>query len=383
MLGRYASELLVICVGVLTAIGLVMLFSVTQLAGAEGLSKDFLMQLAWLGISAVACIFFALIDYRVWENWAWPIFWLAVFFLALCFAPGISHQVNGAKRWISARPIGLAQIRFQPSEFARLAAVIFLAAWYNRPIEQLNSFWRSFLAPGLAVLLIVGLIGAEVDLGSSAVLAFTVGVMMMMAGVKYSFLVPTALGTALCLGFVITQMPERMGRLLAFLHPEQYPKDAFQQVQALLALACGGWHGVGIGQRAEYVYSLPEADTDFIFAVIGSELGLQMSLLIVLAYVVIMVGGMIVALNSADRFGTLLAVGIVSLIVIQAIINIGVVTMALPNKGLALPFISRGGTSLLACMSGIGMIISIHRHGWRENIYTAPKLARTRITPSV
>ena len=166
---------------------------------------------------------------------------------------------------------------------------------------------------------------------------------------------------------VATQISERMGRLSAFLHPQTYKDDAgLQQMQALIAWGSGGMDGLGLGNGRQKMLYLPYAHTDFIFPIIGEELGLRFSLLVVFLFVVIIVCGIMIALHARDRFGLLLGCGIVSLLALQAAVNIGVTTSLLPNKGLPLPFISYGGSNLAACMFGIGVLVNIYRQGILE-----------------
>ena len=158
-------------------------------------------------------------------------------------------------------------------------------------------------------------------------------------------------------------MPERIGRVLAFLHPEKYPDDAYQQLQGLIALGSGGVEGLGLGNGRQKMAFLPVAHTDFIFPIIGEELGLRFTLLVVFCYIVIIMCGAIIAMRARDRFGMLLGFGIVVIIALQAAVNIGVTTTLLPNKGLPLPFISYGGSNLVFCLLGVGMLINIYRQG--------------------
>lgn len=161
-------------------------------------------------------------------------------------------------------------------------------------------------------------------------------------------------------------MPQRFGRLMAFMHPEKYPTEAYQSVQGLIALGSGGVEGLGLGNGRQKMMYLPFAHTDFIFPVVGEELGLRVTLAVVLAYIIFILCGTIIALRARDRFGMLLGFGIVVIIAIQAAVNIGVTTAMLPNKGLPLPFISYGGSNLVFCLLGVGILINIYRQGLNE-----------------
>jgi cell division protein FtsW len=189
---------------------------------------------------------------------------------------------------------------------------------------------------------------------------------MFIAGTRLRYLVPTVVAGFAGLAFAIHSMPERTGRFLAFLYPEKYPADAYQTVQGLIALGSGGVEGLGLGNGRQKMAYLPFAHTDFIFPVIGEELGLRFTLLVVFTYLVIIMCGATIAMRARDRFGMLLGFGITVIIALQAAVNIGVTTAMLPNKGLPLPFISYGGTNLVFCLLSVGMLINIYRQGLND-----------------
>ena len=372
-MNRYPSIVLIVTAGALLALGLVTLF------GAEQISRhaSFERHLAWVGMGLVGCYALTIIDYRRWRIWAWPAFGLALGLLLLCFAPGIGVQINGAHRWVR---IG---VQFQPSELAKLACILFLAAWYAKCHDRAGSTWLGFIWPGLLACIPVALIAAEVDIGAATLLAAVTGIVMLMAGVRFRWLI---LGVGAALASVtaaVICLPERTARFVAFLDPEKYARgDALQQTKSLQAFGVGGWEGVGLGNVIHYVKRLPYMESDFIFPIIGGELGLQVSLLVVLAYVTIMVAGVIISLNAPDRFGMLLGSGVVGMVVIQAIIHMAVTTSVMPSTGLPLPFVSQGGSNLAVCFGCVGLLLSIHRQAWLEPEYVAPQLkAHIRITP--
>jgi cell division protein FtsW len=205
---------------------------------------------------------------------------------------------------------------------------------------------------------------------------------MFIAGTKPLWLGRLALAGLGGLLIIATQISERMGRLSAFLHPQNYKDDAgLQQMQALIAWGSGGMDGLGLGNGRQKMLYLPYAHTDFIFPIIGEELGLRFSLLVVFLFVVIIVCGIMIALHARDRFGLLLGCGIVSLLALQAAVNIGVTTSLLPNKGLPLPFISYGGSNLAACMFGIGVLVNIYRQGSLEPPPTKRATMNAKVTP--
>ena len=273
----------------------------------------------------------------------------------------------------------------QPSEFAKLAAVFFLAFWFSRYEKESAQIWRGFLLPLAIIGLLAALIVTEVDLGTTALLGATTFVVMFIAGTNLALLGALSLGGIGGILFLATHISERMARLTAFLHPEQFKQDAgLQQMQALIAWGSGGISGRGLGLGRQKMLYLPYAHTDFIFPIIGEELGLRFSLLVVFLFVVVIVCGLTIALHARDRFGLLLASGIVSLLAWQAAINIGVVTSLLPNKGMPLPFISYGGSNLIVALFAIGVLLNIYRQGVLEPVAAKKQIpVRVRITPRI
>jgi cell division protein FtsW len=226
------------------------------------------------------------------------------------------------------------------------------------------------------------LVLGEVDLGTTALIGTTAFVVMFIAGTNPLWLGGLAVAGLGGLLIVATQISERMGRLSAFLHPQNYKDDAgLQQMQALIAWGSGGMDGLGLGNGRQKMLYLPYAHTDFIFPIIGEELGLRFSLLVVFLFVVIIVCGIMIALHARDRFGLLLGCGIVSLLALQAAVNIGVTTSLLPNKGLPLPFISYGGSNLAACMFAIGVLVNIYRQGILEPPPVKRATMNAKVTP--
>jgi cell division protein FtsW len=270
-------------------------------------------------------------------------------------------KIKGAARWIQ---VGSAS--FQPSELAKIAAVTTLAWWFAKDEKNAPSFLKGFVFPLLFFASIALPIAMEVDMGTTALLGATTFILMFVAGTRWRYLFPMILIGVCGLAFAVSKMPERASRVMAFLHPEKYPDDAYQQMQGLIALGSGGVEGLGLGNGRQKMAFLPEAHTDFILPVVGEELGLRVTLLIVFGFVVIIMCGAIISLRARDRFGMLLGFGIVVMIAFQAGVNIGVTTMVLPNKGFPLPFISYGGSNLVFCMLGVGVLINIYRQGLTE-----------------
>lgn len=380
---RTSVYLLVVAVIGLIALGLVMLSSTSAYAPESHGNAMFLLkrQVVWLGAGLVVCAVAAGLDYHFWQKTWWIWFGLSVVLLFCCFVPGIGHRINGSARWIR-----LAGFSFQPSEFAKFAAIVAIAWWFARDEKNADTFLGGFLAPLAGAGVLMGLIAPEVDIGTTALIGATTFVMMFIAGTRLRYLVPMVVTGFAGLAIAIHEMPERTGRFLAFLYPEKYPADAYQTVQGLIALGSGGVEGLGLGNGRQKMAYLPFAHTDFIFPVIGEELGLRCTLLVVFTYIVIVLCGAIIAMRARDRFGVLLGFGIMIIIALQAAVNIGVTTSLLPNKGLPLPFISYGGSNLVFCLLCVGILINIYRHGLNdreEQKNTAVLRARVRKAPRV
>lgn len=373
---RKSAYFLFLAVLGMLVIGIVMLFSTSAFARDSHGDVYFFVkrQALWLGIGLCGCIVAAVLDYHFWVRTWWLWFGLAVVTLALCFVPPIGMRINGSNRWI-----GIASWTFQPSELAKLAAVFFLAWWFVAREKSIGSLLHGFIIPLAVIGVLLGLIAMEVDLGTTALIGATTFVIMFIAGTSPLFLgllSMTGLGGLL---FVATTMPERMGRLAAFMDPERFKEGAgLQQMQALIAWGSGGMEGLGLGNGRQKMLYLPYAHTDFIFPMIGEELGLRFSLLVVFLFVLIIVCGTMIALHAKDRPGLLLGAGIVSLLALQAAVNIGVTTSLLPNKGLPLPFISYGGSNLAACLFAIGILLSIYRQANLEPVHSKGTALRAR-----
>jgi cell division protein FtsW len=375
---RKSAYLLFLAVLGLLAIGVVIIFSTGAYARDSHGDVYFFVKkhIAWLGVGFVFCAIAAAIDYHFWQRTWWIWFALGLAGLGVCF---LFPAINGSHRWIVIHHWSL-----QPSEFAKIAVVFFLAFWFSRYEKESGQVWRGFIFPLAIVGLAISLIITEVDLGTTALIGATVFVVMFVAGANLIMLGALSLGGVGAILFIATHISERMARLTAFLHPEQFKQDAgLQQMQALIAFGSGGISGLGLGNGRQKMLYLPYAHTDFIFPIVGEELGLRFTLLVVFLFVVLIVCGLTIALHAKDRFGLLLASGIVSLLGWQAAINIGVVTSLLPNKGMPLPFISYGGSNLIAALFAVGVLINIYRQGVLEPATRKQLPARLRVTPRI
>ena len=377
---RKSIYFLVLAVAALIVLGMVMLFSTGAFApDSHGDPIYFLKrQSLWLGVGVIACVIGALVDYQFWQRTWWMWFIASAILLALCFVPHIGLKINGARRWLNFR-----FLTFQPSDFAKLAAIAFLAHWYSAHEKDSGTLLRGFLTPIAVTGILMGLIAREIDMGTTALIGGTMLAVMFVAGSSLKFIAPLAfsgIAGTLYLGF---HMKDRLGRMMAFMDLEKFKETyGLQQWQALIAFGSGGVHGLGLGNGVEKFSYLPFAHTDFIFPMIGEELGLRATLLVVFCYIVIIVFGTIIAIQARDRFGMLFGVGVVVMLALQAALNIGVTTSLLPNKGLPLPFISYGGSNLVFCLLGVGILINIYRQGINER--RDPVMQRrmaARVTP--
>ena len=378
---RKSAYFLFLAVLGMLVIGIVMLFSTSAFAKDSHGDMYFFVkrQAVWLGVGFAVCALATMVDYHFWLRTWWIWFALALIALAFCFVPHFGMRINGSRRWVALGPA-----TFQPSEIAKVAVIFFLAAWFGSREKESSRLLPGFVIPFAIVSAALVLIVTEVDLGTTALIGATMFVIMFVAGTHPALLGLLSLGGLGGILFVATHMSERMGRLAAFMDPERFKDDAgLQQMQALIAWGSGGMEGLGLGNGRQKMLYLPYAHTDFIFPMIGEELGLRISLLVVFLFVVIIVCGLMIALHAKDRAGLLLGSGIVSLLALQAAVNIGVTTSLLPNKGLPLPFVSYGGSNLAACLFGVGLLLNIYRQGVLEPAKKRSAVIRARTTPRI
>ncbi len=360
---KVAVTTLAFCAAALLALGLVLIYSakpalVNNHTHAEVGARMLQMQLVWCALGLVACTVTAVIDYGLLKKLAWPMFISALVLAGLVFVPHLGIKIHGAHRWIR-----LPGATFQPSEFVKIALIIVLAWYCERSQRKIDTFKRGIIFPGIIIAAALGLVFIEPDRGTTILLATVSGMMLLVAGVRLQHLLLPAFAGAAVLAVSILHDPMRMNRIAAWLHPQEHLQDAAHQAQqSMIAIGSGGVTGLGLGNGLQKMGYVPFIESDFIFANIGEELGLIATLFVIIAFLLIAVCGACIALNARDKFGCLLATGITFLISLQAAINIGVVTSVLPNKGIALPFISYGGSNLLAMLACIGILFSIARH---------------------
>jgi len=379
---KKSLALLLTGVSFLVVVGFVMLMSTCVFsAHADSLDgyREAKKQGVWLLLGAVVCWGAARIDYRFWKRMSWYFYGGTVLLLILCFVPGVGMEVNGEQRWI-----GWGPLQFQPSELAKIAVAVMIAHWFARNPDSGKNIFTGFITPLSIAGVAIALVLFEEDIGTTAVLTVSTLVVLFVAGVDWKFL--TSLVATGVAGFIgmLSYAPDRKERILAFIDPEKHKLGAgFQQWISLMAIGSGGMTGRGIGEGRLKMLYMPFAHTDFIFPMIGEEMGMIATIGVVLGFVFIVIAGFSIAFNAPDRFGLLLAVGLASYLGFQGFLNIGVTTSTLPNTGLPLPFVSYGGSSLVFSFLAIGILINVFRQGKDVGDGGSDWTLRPRITPRV
>jgi cell division protein FtsW len=326
---------------------------------ARGEAHYLMLQGAWCGAGIIACLIVSLCDYRILKRAAWPLLILTLMTLVAVLIPHVGVWKNGSRRWL---PLGIAN--FQPSEAAKLALIVMLAYYGEAHQKEIRTFGKGLFVPGCIALCVLGLIFIEPDRGTTILLSAVTGFMLLLAGVRWFYFIPPAIGGVAFMTYALISDPMRLNRILSWLHPNEHKSGVgYQAWQAMIALGSGGVTGLGLGNGRQKLGFVPENHTDFILSIIGEEMGVVATLAVLCAFIVFIICGVYIAWHARDVFGLLLGSGITFLIGMQAFINIGVVTSALPNKGLPLPFVSYGGSSLLLMLIAIGVLISIARLG--------------------
>jgi cell division protein FtsW len=346
---------------VLLSIGVVMVYSASAIVAADRFHDPYFFlkkQLFWALLGA-GCLWLMLrLDYRRLERWVLPLLVVAGALLVLVLIPPIGQAINGTRRWIRLGPVS-----FQPAELAKLALVVYLAAFLARKRDALGDFRQGLLPPLAVAGAMAALVLAQPDLGNCLTLLALTFALLFLGGGR-----PGHLGLVLTpalplLALAIWAAPYRLRRITAFVDPWSDPRGSgFQIIQSWLALGNGGILGQGIGGSKQKLFYLPESHTDFIFAILGEELGFVGAATIVGLFVVLVWRGLRIGLRAPEPFGAYLALGITVLIATQTLVNLGVVTGTLPTKGLPLPFLSFGGSALLVTMLSTGVLLNISQH---------------------
>lgn len=375
-MARHCSIILCAAVAILVALGLVMLTSTG--AWVKGFSTYHFLtsQSIMVGVGLIGAVIASRVNVEVLRKLAPWLFGVACVMLVLCYIPGIGVSIYGSKRWVHFPMIG----QFQPSEATRIVVVVCLAAWFARWQTEVHTFWRGFVLPGMIAGVPILLIAGETDVGTALSLSVTVGAIFFCVGTRIRYALPSAAAVMAAAWFYISNNPNRWSRIEAWLDLENHTQDqGMQQWRALLALGNGGPDGVGLGNGVEKFGTLTFAHIDFIFPVIGEELGLRVTLLTVMCYVLIAVAGCGIALQAKTIFSRCVALGITCIIVLPAMVNIAVTTALLPNDGLPLPFVSYGGTSLVFSLAAVGVLVGIHRRSQVEVHHEFPLNREARL----
>jgi cell division protein FtsW len=355
-----SDKVLFIATILLVALSVVMVYSASAPMALDryGRASFFLMKQAMWALLGIALLHVVMrIDYRLYRE---PVFiWTCLGFVAIALiAVFMRPPVNGARRWL-----GIGGIGMQPSELAKLGAIFFIAALLERRMQRIDEVGYALLPIAVVVFGLVALILPEPDFGTSMSLLLIAAVMVFSAGLSYRYIVGALLCALPAVYILVMGSAYRRRRTLAFLNPWDDPLgDGFQIIQSLIAIGTGGIWGKGLMNGVQKLFYLPEPHTDFIFSVIAEELGLVGATLVILCFCVLTWRGIRIALRAPDGFGAYLALGLTTMVAVQAFVNISVVLGLMPTKGIPLPFISNGGSSLLINLIGMGILLNVSQH---------------------
>ncbi|MGK5081957.1 putative lipid II flippase FtsW [Bdellovibrionota bacterium FG-1] len=362
--GQGVDLVLLLTVIAMVVFGLLMVYSSSFIYAQEKTGDGFAFikkQLVFATLGFTALIAVCRVDYRRWAKWAYPGLALSVVLLALVFVPGLGTRVLGAQRWLKLGPL-----TFQPGELAKFAVIFFVARQLDRKQDRVHTLAAGVLAQFVVPLPAMLLLLFQPDFGTTVMITLVIFLLMFLAGVPKRYLASALVLAALVGTVLVLGSSYRRQRLMTFMDPWKDPGGkGFQILQSLVGLHQGGFWGVGLGNGKEKLFFLPEAHNDFIFSVIGEELGFLGILAVIVAYLVFIYRGLKIALKAhqqyEDRFGMLLAAGITLALGLQGFVNMAVVLGLLPTKGLTLPFISYGGSALLVDLFAVGVLLSVAR----------------------
>ena len=350
--------LLLIAVLILSSIGLLMVYSTSSVYSLEtyGDTAHFLkLHSIYLFAGMAMMVLLMNINYRWLRKVVYPAYFIVFLGLVLVLVPGIGKQVGGASRWLTLGPF-----TFQPSEIAKFVILLYLAHSLTKKRHKLDNFFVGFLSHVLFAGVYIILIFLEPDFGGSAIILSLLVIMLFIGDVRIRYLIPLGAITAVFSLFAILSRGYRLDRITSFLNPWNDPLGSgYQAVQSFIAFGLGGVYGVGLGDSTQKLFFLPQAHTDFIFSIIGEEFGLIGVLVVVLLFLFILFRSLRIASAAPDLFGRYIVCGFIFLITLQAGINMAVSVGLFPTKGLTLPFISYGGTSLVSCLSAMGIILNV------------------------
>lgn len=357
---KQSSKLLIIVVAALIGWGMVAVSSASVVISFERFGHNnyyFFRQLLFAGLGLTLLALASRWNYHFWRQWNRPILFFTLIFLALVLVPGLGFKPGGARSWFR-----IGSFLFQPSEFAKLAMIFYFASWFERKKDAEVNFWFGIMPPLLVTALILGLIVLEPDIGTAAVIGIIVLTMLFGAGAKFKYLGLLAAAGLGSLWILIKAAPYRAARIITFLDPSLDPRGiGYHLNQALLAIGSGGLLGYGFGASRQKFNYLPETIGDSIFAVMAEEFGFLRIVLLIALYGIFVWAGLRIARTAPDRFGELAALGITGWVGFQALINIAAISGLLPLTGITLPFISYGGSSMLALCLATGVLLNISR----------------------
>ncbi|TLD42592.1 MAG: Cell division protein FtsW [Candidatus Jettenia ecosi] len=327
--------------------------------GVKGSSYQFMKHLLWIGVGSGLLIITARVDYHYLQKFSVPILVVSGILLLLVLAPGIGTVTNGARRWIRLSPM----FGIQPSEFAKLAMILYISNHIAKNYDRMSKFMYGFIIPISVVALISGLIVIEPDFGTAAFIALLSFIMLIVGGTRIIFIFFMIIAAIPFLHKMLFEVSYRKDRLMAFWNPWGDPSGTgYHVIQSWIALGSGGLTGLGIGNSKQKLFFLPESSSDFIFTIIGEEFGFLGVIVVISLFILLLWQGLKIVHSARDIFGFFLGLGITIMFGLQAIINIAVVSGMMPTKGIPLPFVSSGGSSLLFSMVGIGILINVARH---------------------
>ncbi len=349
----------------LVGFGIVMVYSASFPVGTERMGDPYHFlkkQAIAAGLGIGFLVLGARMNYRYWQPLAFPLLIASIILLFLVFVPGLRQQIGGAYRWLK-----IYGFSFQPSELAKLALVIYLARSLTKKEGRMERFTVGFLPFVVVLAILFPLVLKQPDFGTGVLFAAVVFLMLFVAGTPLRFLGGALLAAVPFLVYLAVKSGYRWERIVVFLDPwKDSGKAGFQITQSFMAFGVGKVFGVGLGEGKQKLFYLPEIHTDFIFSVIGEELGLVGVAIIIALFLVLVIRGFQSCFRAPDRFGTYLSLGITVLIAIQTLLNMGVVMGLLPTKGSTLPFISYGGTSLMMNLMAVGILLNVHSQGVRS-----------------
>lgn len=355
---HFCDRFILVSALTLMALGLTMVFNASTVM-AQAQYQDpyfFIKRQALYALLGVGVLFLGrAINYRIYQRLAYPFLFITLIALILVFIPGIGGKVRGAARWLKLGPFNL-----QPSEFAKLAMALFLAYSLTKKQEKMKHFSIGFLPHMMVAGIFIILVGLEPDFGTAITIAAIVFTMLFVGGTRLTHIF-LSLGAGLGLAVIMVMRdPKKLNRVFSYLDPWKYGQDVgYQLKQSLLAIGSGGLFGLGPGQSRAKLFYLPDAHTDFILSIFSEEMGLLGFLLVLALFVILVYRGLLLSFRAADTFGSYLALGLTLLIGLPAIINMGVISGIFPTKGLSLPFLSYGGSSLLANLLAVGILLNI------------------------